>query len=52
MLIVISDPHLQETDLTQFRQLNIQTILLRGDESSFQSDGLKKYNINNLDVKL
>ena len=28
MLIVISDPHMQETDLTQIHQLNIQTILL------------------------
>ena len=28
MLIVISDTHMQETDLTQFNQLNIQTILL------------------------
>jgi hypothetical protein len=28
MLIVISDSHFQETDLTQFHQLNIQTILL------------------------
>ena len=28
MLIVIHDPHMQETDLTQFHQLNIQIILL------------------------
>jgi hypothetical protein len=28
MLIVISDPYMQETDLTQFHQLDIQTILL------------------------
>jgi hypothetical protein len=28
MLIVISDPYMQETDLTQFNQLSIQTILL------------------------
>jgi len=28
MLIVISDPHMQETDMIQFHQFNIQTILL------------------------